>query len=340
MSDSHRETVELGRVGPASLLNAIDPRFLVVISRAIMALSAPVVAFLILEGPSLAGGVVEPVSFCNILFIGNLCAAMVVSAHFGFKPIVRDLTKLETRTKALLVLMGASAAALSALIFMALETTSVANSVLLGRVGPVLYAFAGVVLLNAPIKRAEWYGFGFIALGVVATVFSSSGFKLVRGDVLILVSSIFYALTLYLSKAIGKACSLRAMVFARNVISAFVFFCVAIYLFGVGHFEDALSGQLWIVMLIYALVIVVSSQFTWYAAVQRLEPSTVAKWTVLTPVMGIVFAYFINDQLPTMAQVIGLALVSVGIWITSFCGAQERRPKTATECAEASLAAH
>ncbi|MGI9385079.1 MAG: hypothetical protein ACR2PO_18155 [Methyloligellaceae bacterium] len=110
MSDSHRETVELGPVGPASLLNSIDPRLLVVISRAIMAQSAPVVAFLILEGPGLAGGTVEPVSFCNILFIGNPCAAMVVWAHFGFRPIVRDLNALETRTKLLLLLMGASAA--------------------------------------------------------------------------------------------------------------------------------------------------------------------------------------------------------------------------------------
>lgn len=322
------------------MMDSINPRILLLVSRAIMALSAPVVAFLILEGPSLAGGTVDPVSFCNILFIGNLCASFVVASYFGIKPILRDLSRLTGRQLILLVFMGMSAAALSALIFMALATTTVANSVLLGRVGPVLFAFAGALFLNAPIKRAEWIGFAFIGLGVVATVATSSGFSLVRGDYLILASCFFYATTLLLSKAIGKSCSLRAMVFARNTISAIVFFFIAILLFGFGHFEDATSGQLWIIMLIYALVIVVTSQFTWYAAIQRMQPASVAKWTVLTPVLGIVFAYFINDQLPTMTQIIGLILVSIGIGVTSWRGPQERRPKNSPESAEASLAAH
>ncbi len=340
MPGAPEKCVELGEVGPPALLDRIDARILVVVSRAIMALSAPVVAFLVIEGPSLAGTTVDPISFCNILFIGNLCAAFVVAVQFGFRAILRDLIALSNRVRILLVLMGMSAAALSAMIFLALTTTTVANAILLGRVGPVLFAFAGALFLHAPIKRAEWFGFAFIALGVVATVLTSGGFKLVEGDVLILGSAFFYALTLVLGKRIGKACSLRAMVFARNVVSATIFFIIAILLFGLHHFEDATSGQLWVIMAIYALIIVVTSQFTWYAAIRRLKPAAVAKWTLLTPVLSIVFAYFINGQIPTQYQFIGLGLVSIGVLITSWRGPQDRRPKNAPESSEASLAAH
>ena len=93
-------------------------------------------------------------------------------------------------------------------------------------------------------------------------------------------------------------------------------------------------------MIAYHDAIVATSQFTWYAAIQRLEPATVTRWTVLTPVMGVVFAYFINDHSPSAAQLIGLGLVSIGIAISTFHGAQRRRPRNASACAEASLAGH
>lgn len=322
------------------LLASADPRALAVISRAIMALGTPVVALLVTQGAAISGGVVEPISFCNVLFVGNVCAALIVGSYYGFGRTYRELAGTMQHTKLRLLLLGASASALSASIFMALETTTVTNAVLLARLGPVFYAFAGVFLLAYPIRQAEWLGFAFIGVGVVATVFTGSELTLVKGDYLIILSSVFFATTLLLTKSLMNGVSLSAAVFARNIISAIVFFVIAIGLYGPMHFADLLKGHLWILMLIYALVIVVTSQVTWHAAISRLDPAAITRWTVLSPVFGITYAYFLNGETPTPTHIIALALVSIGILIASYRGSHERTPKSSSNAPECSLAAN
>ena len=329
-------------VAPGLSLDRIDPRLLVVFSRATMALGTPIIAFLIVHGPSLSGGIMMPISFCNVLFVGNMSAALVVAVGFGLRRIFGEIWNLSPHYKLRLFLMGASSSVLSALIFLALETatTTVANALLLGRVGPVLYAVAGAYMIRHPIKKAEWLGFAIIGVGVVATVVGGNGFFVTEGDIYILASCVFYAITNMLSRGLLKECSLSTMVFARNFVSGAVFFVIALLLFNPMHFADALSGELWIIMSIYALVVVVSSQFTWYSAISRLEPSSVAKWTVMAPAIGIAYAFVINGEQPTSTQLIALAIVSIGIVVTSIGGDAKRPPKNSTGSAENSLAAN
>lgn len=321
-------------------IDDINPKLLALISRAAMALGAPVVALLITDGVSLAGGPGTPVSFCNILLVANLCAAMVVGGRTGVRPIFNDLKQTTVRTRVLLLAMGASASFLSAFLFLALETTTVANAVILGRVGPVLYAVLAVVAINQSLRGPEWIGFTFIAAGVIAIAFTGSGFELNKGDVLVLLSCLFFATTNILTKMLSDHCALGTLVFVRNAVSAAVFFCVALYLFGPNHFTDVFAGDLWIVMAFYSVIVVVLSQVTWFSAIARLTPAEAAKWTVLSPVFGVAFAFLINQQVPSMLQLSALGLVSIGILITALKGGEARKPAASTGSAENSLAAH
>jgi drug/metabolite transporter (DMT)-like permease len=241
----------------------------------------------------------------------------------------------------LILLTGSSGALLSSLIFMALESTTVTNAVLLARLGPLLYAVLALFALGQPIRGPEWAGFGVITVGVVVTVLTGSGFALSRGDWLILASCGVYAVTLYVSKKTLEEISLRAMVFSRNVVSAVVFFSFALYYFGPHHFADAFAGQLWVIMSIYALVVVVGSQVTWYESITRLTPVQVAKWTVLTPAFGVALAFLINGERPATTQLIALGLVTVGLVIANLGRSDKpRAPKNSTEAPESSLSAN
>ena len=324
-------------------LATTNPKVLLVISRALAALRPSLLAFLIANATLLSGGTQTAISFCNVLFVGNLCAALTVVAWFGWKPIWTDLKTLNRRLMVGLVINGGLASLLAALIFLGLRTTTVTNAVLLARIGPVLYALAGALILGNKIQKQEWFGFGLIVVGVLAIVLKASNYQLMNGDLLIIGSAFAYAASALLGKLmLSKAANLKVMVFTRNLVSAVIFFAIATSLFGLGHFGDVFSGQLWIVMSIYALIIIVLAQFLWYAALEKLDSTTVAKWTVLSPVFGVAYALILNGERPDMNQIMAFVVIMAGVIISSYTkrSPQQMPPKSlvsgAESCASAS----
>ena len=317
----------------------LDPRALLVISRALAALGPSLIALLVIQAAQLSGGGESPISFCNVLFIGNLCAAMVVVAWFGLGSIWRELAQLDRKLWFGLVVNGCLAALLSALIFSSLQYTSVTNAILLARFGPVLYALVGAVLLKQSIRKWEWAGFSLIVVGILAIVLKSSMFQLNRGDLLILGSSVVYAASSLLGKLLlsGK-CPRETVVFSRNAISAISFFFIANILFGPDHFADAFRGQLWILMTVYALFIIVLAQFTWYAALEKLDTKTVGKWTVLSPVFGVLYALILHGERPSSIQISAFVVIMAGVLISSY-GKRQPLPKGLPDSAETSVSA-
>jgi drug/metabolite transporter (DMT)-like permease len=309
---------------------------MVVTSRALQSLATPVVALLVSTAAALGGQIEDAISFCNVLFVGNLCAALVVLANFGPRKLYQDLRVMGRRVWIEALIFGALAALLSSPIFTALETTSVTNVVLLARLGPVFYVIAGAALLGFAVTRSEWLGFGLIGVGVVATVLAGSGFMVAIGDLLILASAVVFAAVTLMGKRLMPQTGLGALMFVRNFLSAIVFFVIASVFFGPEHFAEAFYGPLWGIMLVYALVVIVAAQLLWYRGIAKLTPASVARWTVMTPALAVAFAYFINGERPSWVQLTALAVITVGIVVSSL---GKRTPKGQPENAEQSVAA-
>ena len=296
----------------------IDPRFELLLSRVLAALRPVVIAFLVMHGTALSQGANTPISFCNVLFVGNLCAALVVLAWFGPAPIWNDIKGLPKRVRWGLVLNGGLAALNSALIYTGLEYTSSTNAILLGRLAPVLYALSGAMIFGRFISRREWLGFGFIIAGTVVVALIGASWTINRGDALILLSTVVFAMSSILGKTIlDQDVSLRALVFAQNASSSIVFFAIANIVFGPHHFADAFAGQLWIVMAIYALVIIVVAQFLWFDATDKLDSVSVGRWATPAPAVGVLVAALLNRQWPASNQIVGLLVIMVGVVITA-----------------------
>ena len=317
-------------------LSKLDPRWLLVISRALAALGPSLIAILAVRASELGGGE-TPISFCNVLFVGNLCASLTVVSWFGFGEIINDLRALDRKLLFGLFINGCLAALLSSLIFSALLYTTVTNAVLLARFGPVIYALTGALILGQQILKWEWFGFSLIGVGVLAIVLKDSHFQFNLGDLLILGSALVYAATALISKLmLSKACSLRTVVFTRNFVSATIFFAIANILFGPSHFADAFSGKLWILMAIYALFVIVLAQFSWYWALNKLDSKTVGKWTVLSPVFGVLYALLLNGERPSTIQISAFIVITAGVLISS---SGKRQPKGIPDGSENSVSA-
>lgn len=319
-----------------SLIDRIPPQALVVVSRALQALAAPIVALLVATSEGLSGQINDAISFCNLLFVGNLCASFVVLAAFGPRRIRNELSSLGSRLYLELIVFAALSALLSSLIFAAIESTTVTNIILLARLGPVLFVIGSAVFVGQAIGKAEGVGFGLIGLGVLAVVFTGSGFTVAKGDLLILASAVVYAVVTMMSKRLLPATGLAALVFVRNFLSAILFFVIAVILFGFDHFAHAFYGPLWGIMLVYALVIIVIGQFAWYKGISLLTPASVARWTVMTPVLAVGYAYVINGEHPSLTQLAALGFIMLGIIVSNI---GKFTPRGTSDNAESSVAA-
>ncbi|MEM9092257.1 MAG: DMT family transporter [Cyanobacteria bacterium P01_F01_bin.53] len=305
--------------------NSSGAQTMLVASRALSAARPALISLLITSGAELSNGVAHPISFCNVLFIGNFCAALLVGFWFGFGTIVTDLKSLTPRVRWGLFINGCLATLLSTLIFLGLQETTVTNAVLLGRLGPVLFAVAGALVLGKKIKKLEWAGFSLIAVGVVAIALHTSDFQANHGDVLILLSTLVFATSALINQLmIANAATLPVVVFSRNFLSSIVFFAIALRLFGPHHFADTFSGSLWIIMTIYSLIVIVFAQFLWYASIKHLDSRTIGRLTVLSPIFGVSYAFILNGEQPSAIQIGTLVVIILGVLIASL-GSQKSK---------------
>jgi len=310
-------------------LHLADPRLKLLASRTLASLRPAVIAFLVAKGVELSGGRPSPISFCNVLFVGNLCAALVILGFFGPRRIVRELRAVPLRLQWGLVVNGAMASLLSALVFSGLAYTSATNAILLSRLAPVLFAIAGALVFRQRIARAEWLGFGFIIAGTLLLAVLAGHGGLGKGDALILLSTVVFAITAITGKImLREDVSLPVLVFMRNASSSLIFFVIANCVYGPHHFADLFSGQLWIAMLIYASLIICLADYLWYDSVDQLDSITVGRWATPAPALAVAAASLLNHTIPSRDQLLGFVVIMVGVLISAFA---KPRPRPAQE---------
>ncbi|MEM9351941.1 MAG: EamA family transporter [Planctomycetota bacterium] len=299
------------------------------------ALAAPLTKWLATHGATLGVDGGKAISYCNVFFIGNVSAALLLAGWFGFGTLVQDVKGLSPRAWFWVTLASTLSVAVSTLMYQALGATTVANVVLLSRVGPLLFALVGSVVFGTRISRAEWVGNGFVLASLLLVVFSQGGFSMNPGDFLALESGVFYCLTTIAGRFAVRHAGVRPYMLLRNVIAAIVFFVLAIQMFGLHHFADAFQPRLWLVVTAYAAVAVVLAQAAWYFALDRVDPVQVGSFSIVSPAMGMVFGLVLLDEQPIAAQWVALGLTAVGAVIGSVFKAWDPRVETPPETAVA-----
>ncbi|RMG10542.1 MAG: EamA family transporter, partial [Cyanobacteria bacterium J055] len=91
----------------------------------------------------------NPISFCNVLFVGNLCALIVLFLVYRQQCTLDNLRSIPRKTWVGLTVISLLSGALApSLVFMALDLTSVNNVVLIGRIEPPLILALSILLLG------------------------------------------------------------------------------------------------------------------------------------------------------------------------------------------------
>jgi drug/metabolite transporter (DMT)-like permease len=257
----------------------------------------------------------NPISFCNSLFVGNLCAFFALSLIYHREWNVQTLRQITWKDWGSLSIVAILGGALApALVFTALDLTTVNNVVLIGRIEPPISLALSVWLLRAKVNN--WVVAGAIAafVGVALTILLQQvGFSLGRGELMIAIAALVSSVSSIISKVQLNRIPLGIFSVFRMFIGTVTFFLVVLNLYGPVHFADVFSPFLWQWMLIYSVVIVVGGQLTWFSGLKHSTASEISLANSFSPIAGILGAYLILGEVPNTAQYIGGSLILVGI---------------------------
>lgn len=265
----------------------------------------------------------NPISFCNVLFVGNLCALAILILIYRRQCTLQTFKAIPKQSWFSLILVSLLSSALApALIFMALDLTAVNNVVLIGRIEPPLILALSILILKDRVNTWVIAGAIISFVGVALTVLlqepsgemmEMAGFMIGRGELMAACGAIALAISTIISKVTLKQIPLGVFSLIRTTIGTIAFFIVVIILYRPSHFMDVFSPFLWQWMSIYGAVIVVGGQLCWFAGLKTSGASDVSLASSFSPIAGILAAYLILSEAPTMAQYIGGGVILIGI---------------------------
>ncbi len=278
----------------------------------------------------------NPISFCNVLFVGNICALLILIIIYRKQLKPHELKQFSNQDWATMLtvafLVGAFSPAAS---FEALSRTMINNVILIGRIEPPLTIALAIFLLGERVNKWKITGAIISFAGVILiivlqslgdnsnTVSSTKMIGINSGEILAAIAAIATAISNTISKARLHRIPVGLFNIVRNGFGGFIFFFAAIYFYGSSHFMDLLSPFLWQWMLIYSAFIVVIGQILWLKGLSKTTSSDASIASALNPIAGVIAAYLIVGEKPTIAHYIGGSIILVGIILSQAGNKQE-----------------
>lgn len=207
-----------------------------------------------------------------------------------------------------------------ALLFWAMTFTTAGRAVVLLYTAPFTVAIgAHFFLPGDPLTRARLVGLGACFAGV-AILFADSlslpDRTALFGDALALLAAVFWGATTVVIKATRLAqASAEKTAFYQLGVSALILPVVALALGERGVFDPTptVLGSL-----AFQIVIVVFASYTiWFWLVREYRASSLAAFSFLTPVFGVIAAHLLLDEPVGWTLTAALALVGFGIWLVN-----------------------
>ena len=280
------------------------------------------------HGPPLYGGLVAgvvAVSFAAVLIRLAEAPAIVIAAYrMGIAalvvgPAAVGLTRGKVKLRVPDLLLCLAAAAFLALHFgswiASLEHTSVASSVVLVTVSPLLVAVASRIFLKEPLERRVLVGIG---LGFAGSLVIASGDlrfggrQELLGDGLALLGAVAMTGYLLLGRKLRPTVPLMpyiAVVYAGSALLLVAGSAIT------GSSLVGYTGQTYLFLVLVALIpqLVGHSLLNW--ALARVRATVISVSVMAEPVVSTVLAFFILEEVPPVTSVAGGVVILAGMYL-------------------------
>jgi drug/metabolite transporter (DMT)-like permease len=265
----------------------------------------------------------NPISLCNVLFVGNVCALSLMLVIYRSQLTsanLRQISKLEWLNLTIVAIL--SGAFVPAAIFRALALSPVNNIILLGRLEVPLILILSRFILQERLNRYQKIGAFVVLIGILVSVIgdrsdlSKSGLMLGTGETLTIAAAVVSAIATLINKQKLSTIPVGIYGIFRTGLGSIVFFFFAIQLYGSGHFAEMFSPFLWQWMLVYGGMIVVVGQSLWIKGSRESSLTVSTIVSCFHPIAGMLFAYWILAEVPTIQQTIGSVILLSGLFLS------------------------
>lgn len=286
---------------------------------AVLAVSTSAILVDLSSAPSLVK------AFYRVLFTLAVVAPAAVVRH------PRSFSRLSGRDLLGATLAGAALAVHFAAWFESLRWTSVAASVTLVQAQPVFVALGAFLVLDERFSRTMVLGIAVALCGMVvmsAGEFLSgaavAGSRPLYGDALALVGAVVAAVYVLAGRSLRQRVALLPYVTVVYTVCAGVLLALTV---GAGHPLTGYPREEWVLFAAMALGPGLFGHTVLNWALAHVESSVVSVSLLGEPVVSTLLAVVVLTEIPTVATVLGGAVVLAGIYLT----ASDRRTATAVD---------
>jgi len=203
-----------------------------------------------------------------------------------------------------------------------LQTSEASTTAWIVATTPVFMALLGWLILKEKLSGLKVFGIGLAFAGVLVVVSDGNlasvalGKLGAPGDVLILISSVNWAVFSALSRRGLKTYSASLMIFL--VMSFGLLFTTVLFISG-GHYAElsALTFNGWLGMIFLGVLCSGLAYIAWYDALQVLSTAGTGVFLYIEPLIAMVVAFFVLSEPITVASLAGGAVILLGVWLVN-----------------------
>jgi drug/metabolite transporter (DMT)-like permease len=205
------------------------------------------------------------------------------------------------------------------LIFSGLVFTSASRAAVFLYTAPFFVALGSHQFLGERLTRLQWGGLGLSFAGVALAIGvpqPNVDAKVLLGDLMVVGGGMLWAATTLIAKGTGLRKAAPEKALSYQVAVSIPILGAASWISGetITHVPNALSVSL----LAYQAIWVVGCTFViWFALVKVYSASKLSAFTFITPLFGVVAAYFIMHDTLTIAFGVAALLVIAGLYLVN-----------------------
>jgi drug/metabolite transporter (DMT)-like permease len=244
--------------------------------------------------------------------------AFLVLLPFAWRALLDDWDLIRRKWPLLLLLGTLSAGAYNALMYMALATSSAINVTLVGASMPIVMVVIARFWLGERLAPRRILGIGLSALGVLLVVARGElevlmGFQLHRGDLLMLIATVSWAIFSVLLRRYPTGMRPIAML-AAQMAGGLVVLTPFYLLEQSGGAGMPLTWETAGVLIYTAIFPAILAFYFWNRGVAAVGPSIAGVYINLVPILTAILAVFLLGEEFAWYHFMGLVMIIGGIF--------------------------
>jgi len=240
-------------------------------------------------------------------------AAIIMASRSAWKPVERASLRRILST-------GVVAHILYQVVFMyGLSLTSAGNSAVFMATSPLWTLFINAKLHKEKIGAAMWLGMGISLIGIVSIIIGSGrefslGGKAIFGDLICLMSAMFWGLQSNLQKPLVADYSVFQLTFLLTAVGGIGLSLLAIPAAVTFPWQET-PWIYFAAAIASGAVSIGMGNILWSNGLKRIGPGRTSNFSNLIPVLAFALAYFTLHEEVTLIQLCGVAVTMVGVGV-------------------------